>query len=187
MKTTKWTILLVLCACTHSLYAQRHYSGVSALEVNYGLNFFGGSGNNFNLSYSKYKNRTTYWKIGLNYFDLSYDYQYEDLSFGAPILTVFNKKSRSYYLDALYAKTVATNLSSLYFNVGLGTFTGVENYEEQENEYNFLLGLKIEAELECFVSSRVALLCRVKQYWNPFSDIRKWNTVGNIGIKVLLY
>ena len=72
MKIAKWTIILVLCVCTHSIYAQRHYSGVSALEINYGTNIFGSSGNNLNISYSKYKNRTTYWKVGINYFDKSY-------------------------------------------------------------------------------------------------------------------
>lgn len=187
MKTTKWTILLVLCACTHCLYGQRHYSGVSALEANYGLNIFGKSGNDFNLSYSKYKNRTTLWKVGLNYFDRSFEYQYEDLSLDAPVLTVFNRKAQSYYIDALYAKTVATNMSSLYFNVGLGVFSGVETYQTGENEYNFLIGPKVEAELEYFVSGRVALLARLKQYWNPFSDLGKWNTIWNVGVKVLIY
>lgn len=41
MRLLKLTLLLVLCACTHSVYAQRHYVGISALEVNYGLNIFG--------------------------------------------------------------------------------------------------------------------------------------------------
>lgn len=187
MKIAKWTIILVLCVCTHSIYAQRHYSGVSALEINYGTNIFGSSGNNLNISYSKYKNRTTYWKVGINYFDKSFIYDYEDLSLDAPILTSINKKSRNYYLDVLYAKTVATNLSSIYFNMGLGAFTGVEVYKKYDSEHNFLLGLKLEAELEYFLSGRVALLGRVKQYWSPFADISKWNTVWNVGVKILLY
>lgn len=72
MRLLKLTLLLVLCACTHSVYAQRHYVGISALEVNYGLNIFGRNNTNLNLSVSKYRSRTTYWKIGLNYFEKSY-------------------------------------------------------------------------------------------------------------------
>ena len=77
MRLLKLTLLLVLCACTHSVYAQRHYVGISALEVNYGLNIFGRNNTNLNLSVSKYRSRTTYWKIGLNYFEKSYNYSYE--------------------------------------------------------------------------------------------------------------
>lgn len=32
MRLLKLTLLLVLCACTHSVYAQRHYVGISALD-----------------------------------------------------------------------------------------------------------------------------------------------------------
>lgn len=42
MRLLKLTLLLMLCACTHSIYAQRHYAGISALEVNYGLNILVG-------------------------------------------------------------------------------------------------------------------------------------------------
>lgn len=66
MRILKLTLLVVLCACTHSLYAQRHYAGVSALEFNYGMNMFGDCDNNLSLSVSKYKNRTTYWNVFLN-------------------------------------------------------------------------------------------------------------------------
>ena len=59
MRLLKLTLLLVLCACTHSVYAQRHYVGISALEVNYGLNIFGRNNTNLNLSVSKYRSRTT--------------------------------------------------------------------------------------------------------------------------------
>ena len=55
-------------------YAQQHYKGVSALEVNYGTNIFGDADNYFNLSYSRYINRKSYWKIGANYFEKTDDY-----------------------------------------------------------------------------------------------------------------
>lgn len=175
MRLLKLTLLLVLCACTHSVYAQRHYVGISALEVNYGLNIFGRNNTNLNLSVSKYRSRTTYWKIGLNYFPVSCS------------IVSFSSTAKDYYIDAAYFKTVATNLSSLYFSLGLGLFTGVEAYKRQDNKYDFLLGLKIEPELEYFVSPRVAILGRVKQYWSPFSYASKWNTVWNLGVKVLIY
>lgn len=185
MKILNLTLLLVLCACTHSVYAQRHYAGVSALEFNYGLNIFGRSNTNLNLSVSKYRNRTTMWKIGLNYLEKSYDYSYENKE--VPKTVYFSSTAKDYYLDGLYAKTVATNLSSLYLNLGIGAFIGVETYKKQDDEYDFLLGPKIEAELEYFITGRIALLGRIKQYWSPFSYASKWNTVWNAGVKVLIY
>lgn len=187
MRLLKLTLLLVLCACTHSIYAQRHYAGISALEVNYGLNIFGRNNTNLDLSVSKYRNRTTYWKIGLNYLEKSYDYSYQDYSTADSTMVYFGSTAKDYYIDAAYFKTVATNLSSLYFSLGIGAFTGVEAYKKQDDKYDFLLGLKVESELEYFVSPRVAILGRVKQYWSPFSYASKWNTVWNLGVKVLIY
>lgn len=184
----------MLCACVQSLSAQRHYAGVSALEMNYGLNVFGHCRNNANLSFSKYKNPCTYWKVGLNYFEKSFDFEsevpsidmLEETAKEVTHITVFNKIARDYYIDAVYAKTVASNLNSLFFNLGIGAFTGVEVYKEEKNRYEFLVGPKIEGELEYFVSRRFGFLGRVTQYWNPFSkDV--WNTTWNVGIKILLY
>lgn len=181
----KLALFLVLFACVHT-HAQRHYSGVSAIEGSYGMNIFGKNDHNASISFSKYRNRTTYWKVGLNYFEKSFTYNYEDPSEEPALWHSENRLARDYYVDVAYYKTVATNLSSLYFNLGLGLFTGVEAYKEVENEYEFLVGPKIEAELEYFVSRRFGFVARVKQYWNPFSK-SDWNTVWNVGIKVLLY
>lgn len=187
MKILNLTLLLGLCVQTHSLYAQRHYEGISALEANYGLNIFGRSNTNLNISVSKYRNRTTMWKLGLNYLEKSYDYSYEDNSQEVPREISFSSTAKDYYLDGVYLKTVATNLSSLYLNLGLGAFIGVEAYKKQDDKYNFLFGPKAELELEYFISGRIALLGRVKQYWSPFSYASKWNTVWNAGVKVLIY
>lgn len=187
MRVLILTLLLVTCACIHSLFAQRHYTNVSALELNYGLNIFGRSNTNLNISISKYRNRTTMWKFGLNYFEKSYEYSYKDVSHEESVNRSFNSTAKDYYIDAVYEKTIATNLSSLYFNLGIGIYTGVEAYKEEKDRYDFLLGPKIEAEMEYFISARVALLGRVKQYWSPFSNISKWNTVWNVGVKVLIY
>lgn len=53
-------------------------------------------------------------------------------------------------------------------------------------QYNFIIGPKLETELEVFILPRTALLARIQQHWNPLS-IDKWNTVWNVGIKILLY
>lgn len=187
MRKLKLTLLLVACIFAHNLYAQRHYTGVSALELNYGMNMFGDCDNNASIAVSKYRNRTTYWKIGLNYFEKSFDYVPENVPSEAELSTAINRTARNYYIDGMYFKTVATNLSSLYFNLGLGVFTGVESYKEEKDKYDYMLGPKIEAELEFFISGRMALLGRIKQYWSPFSDINEWNTVWNVGVKFLLY
>lgn len=188
MNIKKLTLLLVLCACIQGLFAQRHYAGISALELNYGQNIFGSNNHNASLSFSKYLNRTSFWKIGLNYFEKSFDYGYEDLTLEVPEYRSVGRLARDYYIDAAYFKTVATNMSSVYLNLGLGLFTGVEAYKElgDKYEYEYLVGPKLEVELEYFVSGRVAFLGRVKQYWNPFSKT-PWNTVWNVGIKVLIY
>ncbi len=187
MRSLKLTLLSILCVCTHSIYAQRHYVGISAIEANYGLNIFGDDGTNLNLSVSKYRNRTTYWKIGLNYLEKSYDYSYEDNTTEEPKIISFGSTAKDYYIDAAYFKTVATNLTSLYFSLGIGAFTGVEAYRKQDDKYKYLLGLKIEPELEYFIAQRVAIVGHVKQYWSPFSYASKWNTVWNVGVKVLIY
>lgn len=187
MKKIILTSFIVLCISIQEVYAQRHYAGVSALEMNYGMNIFGKRDNNLNFSFSKYRNRTSYWKVGLNYFEKSFEYSYEDVSLGDPEMVSLDRTAKDYFLDVLYAKTIATNMTSLFFNLGLGAFTGVETYKEIDTEYDYLLGAKLEAELEYFVSKRVALLGRVTQYWSPFSDISKWNTTWNIGVKLLLY
>lgn len=187
MNIKKLTVIMLLGACMQGIYAQRHYSGVSALELNYGQNIFGSNNHNVSLSFSKYRSRTTFWKIGLNYFEKSFDYGYEDLSLEVPEYRSVRRLAHDYYIDASYFKTVATNLSSVYLNLGLGLFTGVEAYKELDSkfEYEYLVGPKLEVELEYFVSGRVAFLGRVKQYWNPFSK-GEWNTVWNVGVKVLL-
>lgn len=188
IKTSKIYLFLILyiVVCSQSASAQRHYSGISGIEGTAGVNLFGDSRVYSSFSVSKYRSRTTYWKIGLNYLEKSFKeipLQSESVDDSR-----LNMTARDFYLDAAYFKTVSTNLSSLYFSLGIGAFSGVEYYKEnQEYEYDFLLGPKVEAELELFVSSRVALLGRVTQDWSPFSDIRKWNTILSFGFKVLIY
>ena len=69
---------------------------------------------------------------------------------------------------------------------GLGGFIGTEYVRHPDKEYNFIIGPKLETELEVFILPRTALLARIQQHWNPLS-IDKWNTVWNVGIKILLY
>ena len=67
-------ISLSLLLCTVSAFSQRHYENIPALELNYGTNLFGNAGNYYNLSFSRYINRTSYWKAGLSYFEKPYEY-----------------------------------------------------------------------------------------------------------------
>ena len=52
--------------------------------------------------------------------------------------------------------------------LGIGV---VDVYKRQE--YNFIIGPKLETELEVFILPRTALLARIQQHWNPLS-IEKW-------------
>lgn len=178
-----------MSVCIQAIFAQRHYAGISALELNYGQNIFGSNNHNGNLSFSKYRNRTTYWKVGFNYFEKSFEYSYEELLLGGNTgIKTINRLARDYYIDGNYFKTIATNMSSLYLNLGLGVFTGVESYKGSEDkyEYKYLVGPELSAELEYFVSRRFGFIGRITQYWNPFSK-KEWNTVWNAGIKILIY
>lgn len=187
MKIIKFILLFISCVFAHHLYGQRHYANISGIEFGYGQNIFGNNNTNLNLSISKYKSRTTYWKIGLNYFEKPFDFSYEEIYLDTPDTVSVNRTAKDYYIDAAYFKTVATNLSSLYFSLGIGAFAGVEGYKENKDQYDFIFGSKIEAEVEYFISGKIAVLGRVGQYWSPLSEINKWNTVWNIGLKILIY
>jgi hypothetical protein len=178
-------------------FSQRHYKGINGIEANYGLNIFDDNGTFLNVSASKYVNRTTYWKIGLNYFEKHKVYDslsgMDELPKILPGNAIFPKTCKSYFIDGTYYKTVTTNLTSLYFSVGLGALMGAESYYKTnadylpEAHYRFLAGPKATAELELFLSSRMALLGGLSQYWMPTSNVNTWNTVWNAGLKILIY
>ena len=70
----KKTIALALLFSLLSIssYAQRHYSGISGVEVDMGGAIFNGPGYVGNLEYSKYKSKVSFWKMGLNYMSKVY-------------------------------------------------------------------------------------------------------------------
>ena len=156
-------ISLSLLLCTVSAFAQRHYENIPALELNYGTNLFGNAGNYYNLSFSRYINRTSYWKAGFSYFEKPYEYtanlpQVSTLNPEETIPETIHDKGKDFFVDGGHP----------------------------DMEYNFIIGPKQETELEVFILPRTALLARIQQHWNPLS-IDKWNTVWNVGIKILLY
>ena len=67
----------------------------------------------------------------------------------------------------------------------LGGFIGTE-YVRHPDRPQLHHRPKLETELEVFILPRTALLARIQQHWNPLS-IDRWNTVWNVGIKILLY
>lgn len=183
------SVTLLLCAA--SAFAQRHYENISALEVNYGTNLFGDADNYCNLSFSTYINRKSYWKAGVGYFEKSYEYlpaitEESGLSEMETTIEKKHEKGRDFYVDGGYYRTLASNLKSVYWGIGIGGFIGAEHTHHPEEEYTFIVGPKLETELEVFISPRIAMLGRIQQHWNPLS-IQKWNTIWNIGIKLLLY
>ena len=150
-------ISLSLLLCTVSAFAQRHYENIPALELNYGTNLFGNAGNYYNLSFSRYINRTSYWKAGLSYFEKPYEYtpnlpQVSTLNPEETIPETIHDKGKDFYVDGGYYRTLASNLKSVYWGIGLA----------------------------------VGVVSALRPGWNPLS-IDKWNTVWNVGIKILLY
>lgn len=77
-------------------------------------------------------------------------------------------------MDGGYYRTTACNLKSVYWGIGTGGFIGTEYVRHPDKEYNFIIGPKLETELEVFILPRTALLARIQQHWNPLS-IDKWN------------
>lgn len=184
-------ISITLLLCTANAFAQRHYENIPALEVNYGTNIFGDADNYCSLSFSKYINRKSYWKAGVGYFEKSYEYilstnESLDLPESGVPIDKGDDKGMDFYMDGGYYRTLATNLKSIYWSVGIGGFIGTEYLRHPKKEYTFIVGPKLETELEIFILPRTAILARIQQHWNPLS-IDRWNTVWNIGIKVLLY
>lgn len=186
-----FAIGVLMFFCTENVIAQRHYENVAALELNYGTNIFGDADNYCNLSFSRYINRKSYWKAGLNYFEKSYEYtpalpEVLLINEGTALLSPSHDTGKDFYADGSYYRTLATNLKSVYWNVGIGGFIGTEYVRHPDKEYSFIIGPKLETELEVFILPRMCLLARLQQHWNPLS-LQKWNTVWNAGIKVLLY
>ena len=97
-----------------------------------------------------------------------------------------DSKAKDWYLDGSYNYTIASNLKSIFWNIGIGAFIGTEYIKHPQKEYKFIIGPEIGTEVEFFVVPQVAILASMKEVWNPLS-IHKWNTIWNIGVKVLLY
>jgi hypothetical protein len=126
-----------------------------------------------------------------SYFEKPYEYtanlpQVSTLNPEETIPETIHDKGKDFFVDGGYYRTLACNLKSVYWGIGLGGFIGTEYVRHPDKEYNFIIGPKLETELEVFILPRTALLARIQQHWNPLS-IDKWNTVWNVGIKILLY
>lgn len=124
-------ISVTLLLCTANAFAQRHYENIPALEVNYGANIFGDADNYCSLSFSKYINRKSYWKAGVGYFEKSYEYTLStneslDLPESGVPIDKGDDKGMDFYMDGGYYRTLATNLKSIYWSVGIGGFIGTE-------------------------------------------------------------
>lgn len=137
-------ISVTLLLCTANAFAQRHYENISALEINYGANIFGDADNYTSFSFSKYINRKSYWKTGVGYFEKSDEYSLPKNE--SPVIpesgTPIGKrhdKGMDFYLDGGYYRTLASNLKSIYWNVGIGGFIGVEYLHHPQKEYTFII------------------------------------------------
>lgn len=185
-------LILLLFTGAGVTMAQRHYKRISALEGSYGTNIFGKADNTANISFSKYINRTSYWKAGLNYFEKSFNYSVNtDTSQPTGIIPVIEDQNleetaRNWFVNGSYNRTIASNLKSIYWNIGIGCFLGTEYTKHPSEEYQFIIGPEIGTEIELFILPKLAFTVGFKEMWSPLS-IKKWNTIWNAGLKVLLY
>lgn len=172
--------------------AQRHYKRISALEGSYGTNIFGKADNYANISFSRYIDRTSYWKAGLNYLEKSFDYSADTgASLPTGLMPVMQDQereetARNWFVNGSYNRTIASNLKSIYWNIGFGCFLGTEYTRHPSEEYQFIVGPEIGTEIELFILPKLAFTVGIKEMWSPLS-IKEWNTVWNAGLKILLY
>ena len=128
-------ISLSLLLCTVSAFAQRHYENIPALELNYGTNLFGNAGNYYNLSFSRYINRTSYWKAGFSYFEKPYEYtanlpQSVQNTSATPIRNTTSSSARNWKRNWKYSSCPERHCLPAYNNIGIpypltsGTLSG---------------------------------------------------------------
>ena len=185
-------LILLLFAGDSMVKAQRHYKRISALEGSYGTNIFGKADKAANISFSKYIDRTSYWKAGLNYFEKSFEYSVNtDASQSLGKMTAMQSRereetARNWFINGSYNRTIVSNLKSIYWNIGIGCFLGTEYTKHPSEEYQFIVGPEIGTEVEFFILPKLAIIVGIKEMWSPLS-IKEWNTVWNAGLKILLY
>lgn len=185
-------LILLLFAGDSMVKAQRHYKRISALEESYGTNIFGKADKAANISFSKYIDRTSYWKAGLNYFENSFEYSVNtDASQSLGKMTAMQSRereetARNWFINGSYNRTIVSNLKSIYWNIGIGCFLGTEYTKHPSEEYQFIVGPEIGTEVEFFILPKLAIIVGIKEMWSPLS-IKEWNTVWNAGLKILLY
>ena len=185
-------LILLLFAGDSMVKAQRHYKRISALEGSYGTNIFEKADKAANISFSKYIDRTSYWKAGLNYFENSFEYSVNtDASQSLGKMTAMQSRereetARNWFINGSYNRTIVSNLKSIYWNIGIGCFLGTEYTKHPSEEYQFIVGPEIGTEVEFFILPKLAIIVGIKEMWSPLS-IKEWNTVWNAGLKILLY
>lgn len=94
--------------------------------------------------------------------------------------------ARNWFVNGSYNRTIASNLKSIYWNIGVGCFLGTEYTRHPSKEYQFIVGPEIGTEIELFILPKLAFTVGIKEMWSPLS-VKNWNTVWNAGLKILLY
>lgn len=192
MKEKIGIVIAILMALIGEMNAQRHYKRISALESTYGTNVFGDTDNFANILFSKYIDNKSYWKIGLNYFEKTFDYtgnpiKAQQLDIQETLDREFLESlARDWFVSGSYNRTIASNLKSIYWNIGIGCYLGTEYTKHPGKEYQFIVGPEIGTEVELFILPKLAIIVGIKEMWSPLS-VKEWNTVWNAGLKVLLY
>lgn len=187
-------IIILFALCPLSIFAQRHYKGVSGYEASFGSRL---SGQTFDpsgsLYYSKYLSDKTFYKFGFNFWDTE-----------IKVAGKYPEHSYFFNTEFRYAYTLIPANQFLFINVEAGAFVGLERLNSFSNYKNpqktpyvvfpkkfkknrFVSGVSIGIETEIFLSKRIGLIINVSEYYNPMSKVIKWHTVTTGGIKYLIY
>ena len=165
--------LLLSIICGNSI-AQRHYGGIKGSEIYVGNNLTGDFNPYLSIGISKYLSRTAYIKFALN--------QMETTSVATRSVGVW--KSNEIFVNGMYYKMVYSNEANVFLNLGAGGFIGSEKWFDSSK---LMAGSMVGIEGEYFFGKKYAILLSLNELYSVLSDVRQWNTVFSVGLKILLY
>lgn len=174
-------IALPLCA-----YAQRHSVGISSVELNGGILPEAGAGPAASVGYSTYLSSKSILRFSADYMNNKIKL-YQDR---------FNVAD--YGISADWQRTLITNRTNYFINLGGGMMAGYEDIGSIKTKYNenglknnmksrFIVSPFISASAELFVKNNTAIIFNIRKSYTPLSDVKNWNSVFSVGIKQLLF
>lgn len=181
----KW-ICFILFLVPLLAMGQRHSKSIGGIDV------FGG----YTLTHSKA------WNAGLGYMNYlsSKDILKIQGEYSQFVKKLYDSSftMKDYAINLEYLRTVYSNENNLYLNIGIGARGGYEDIASAKEYLNtdgkvaniksrFYAAPVVVGEIEFFVLPKTAFIFHAKECYSPMSDVRKWNTSVEVGIRQLIF